>query len=113
MKSPFENRPWGGFRVFTMNEKTSVKILTVKPGKRLSLQKHKHRSEWWRILDNSVKVTLGNKTFKVKKGEEVFIKKGTLHRIEGLDKEANLLEISFGKFDENDITRIQDDFGRP
>lgn len=54
----------------------------------------------------------GEKTFIAKKGDEFIIDKETKHRIEGLDKDAHVLEISFGEFDEKDIFRVEDDFGR-
>ena len=112
MKKRIDNKPWGREEIFVVNKKVSVKIINVDKRKRLSLQKHKYRNEFWRFLDNDVKVTLGNKIIKARKGDELFIKKGTLHRIEGLSKDANILEISFGNFNENDIERIEDDFGR-
>jgi len=112
MKKYSEKRPWGGFEQFTLNEISTVKILTIKAKKRLSLQKHKNRKEFWKFLDNPAKVTLGKKTFKAKKGDEFIINKGINHRIEGLDKDVHVLEISLGKFDEKDIKRIEDDFGR-
>ncbi len=112
MKVFFEKRPWGGFEQFTLNEISTVKILTVKAGKRLSLQHHHKREEFWKALDNPVKVTVGEKVVMLKKGETIVIPKGANHRIEGLKKEARLLEISFGEFDEKDIVRIEDDFGR-
>jgi len=112
MKKFFSKRPWGYFENFTHNEKSTVKILTVKPKKRLSLQKHKKRSEFWKFLDNPAKVTLGKKIFKVKKGDEVKVPKGTAHRIEAYSKTVNVLEISFGDFEEHDEIRLQDDFGR-
>lgn len=112
MKKYKEKRPWGGFEQFTLNEISTVKILTVKPKKRLSLQKHKARKEFWRVLDNKVKVTIGDKEIVGKKGDEFMIDKNTNHRLEGLDQEGHILEIAFGKFDEKDIIRIEDDFGR-
>lgn len=112
MKIYSEKRPWGGFEQFTFNEISTVKILTIKPGKRLSLQFHKKRNEFWKALDNPVKVVVGEKVVTLKKGDTIEIPKGAKHRIEGLKKEARLLEISFGEFDENDIVRIEDDFGR-
>jgi mannose-6-phosphate isomerase-like protein (cupin superfamily) len=105
-------RPWGGFKSFTHNEKSTVKILTIKPKQRFSLQYHNNRKEIWRFIDNPAKVTVGKKTFRVKKGDEIIIPKKTLHRIEAYDKEVNVLEISFGNFDEKDIVRIKDDYGR-
>ncbi|MEK6855349.1 MAG: phosphomannose isomerase type II C-terminal cupin domain [Nanoarchaeota archaeon] len=112
MKKYAEKRPWGGFERFTLNEKSSVKILSIKPGAKLSLQKHKHRSEFWKILDNSVRVSVGNRSWLAKKGEEIMVPKGALHRIEGYLRLARILEISFGKFDENDVVRIKDIYGR-
>ena len=112
MKKYKEERPWGNFEQFTLNEKTTVKILTIKAGKRFSLQFHNNREEFWRFLDGPAKITLGKKTFKAKKGDEFFIDKKINHRIEALDKDVHVLEISFGKFDEKDIVRIDDDFGR-
>ena len=111
-KSIKEKRPWGSFEEFITNEKSTVKILTIKPKKRFSLQYHKERIEFWKFLDNPAKVTIGNKTIKVKKGDELKIKKKVNHRIEALDKEVNVLEISIGNFNEKDIVRIEDDFGR-
>jgi len=107
-----EKRAWGGFERFTLNELSTVKILTIKPKKRLSLQYHKKRKEFWKFLDNPAKITIGKKTFKVKKGDEVIVNKKTLHRIESFSKPVRILVISFGKFNEKDIKRLEDDFGR-
>ncbi len=107
-----DKRPWGNFEQFTFNEISTVKIITVKSKKRLSLQKHKHREEFWKFLDNPVKVTVGTKTWIAKKDEEIFIPKNTLHRLEGLSKDGRVLEIALGKFNEEDIERIEDDYGR-
>lgn len=107
-----DKRPWGMFEQFTLNEKTTIKIITIKPKKRLSLQSHKNRSEFWYFLDNPAIVTNGNKKIKVKKGDTVIIKKGQKHRVEGLTKQARFIEIAFGTFNEKDIKRLEDDFGR-
>ena len=112
MKKYTEKRPWGKFEQFTHNEVSTVKILTVKPRKRLSLQYHKNRKEFWRVLEGNGKVTIGNKIFKAKPGNEFTINKKQKHRIEGGSKELKILEISFGKFDENDNVRLEDDYGR-
>src|SRR3989344_7049344 len=105
MKKYAEKRPWGGFERFTLNEKTTVKILEVKPRQKFSLQKHKTRDEFWKIIDNPVKVTVGKKIFKAKRGDEIFIPRKTLHRAEAYFKSVHILEISFGRFDEKDIIR--------
>jgi len=111
MKKKVDKRPWGQFERFTLNEISTVKILSIKPKKRTSLQKHKHRTEFWKIIE-PCKVWISNKKISAKKNDEFKIKPGQLHRLEGLSKEGKVLEISFGKFDEKDIVRIEDDFGR-
>lgn len=107
-----EKRKWGGFDEFTHNAKSTVKILTVLPKQRFSLQYHKYREEFWEFLDNEAKVTLGKKTFIAKKGTRCVVPKKTIHRIQALSKPVRVLEISLGDFDENDIVRIEDDYGR-
>ncbi|MFH1256877.1 MAG: phosphomannose isomerase type II C-terminal cupin domain [Candidatus Diapherotrites archaeon] len=112
-KTFFEKRPWGNFRRFTLNEKTTVKILTVKPKQILSLQSHKKRSEQWAALTEGITVTVGSKKTLLKKLQSIFIPKGARHRIQNnSSKEAMVLEISFGKFEENDIKRFEDKYGR-
>lgn len=112
MKKYIEKRPWGQFQQFTHNEKSTVKIIKIKPKQRLSLQYHKNRKEFWKFLDNPAKVTIGKRTIKVKKGQEIIIPKKTAHRVQALDKPVNFLEIALGNFDENDNTRLEDDYGR-
>lgn len=107
-----EKRPWGNFEQFTLNEKTTVKILTIKPKQKISLQYHRNRKEFWKFLDNPAKVTLGRKIIRVKKDDEIFVPVRTNHRIEAYSKPVRVLEISFGKFDEKDIVRIEDAYGR-
>lgn len=112
MKKYIEKRPWGGFQRFTLNEKTTVKILTIKPRQKFSLQYHRKRKEFWKFLDNPARVTIGKKIIKVKKGRELIIEPKILHRIEAYSAPVNVLEISFGKFKESDIVRIEDLYGR-
>lgn len=112
MKRYEEKRPWGKFERFTLNEISTVKIITVKPRQKLSVQYHHKREEFWRFLDNPARVTLGKKTFKVKIGDEVVIPKKAIHTVEALSKPVRFLEIAFGKFDENDIVRLEDRYGR-
>src|SRR3989338_6707278 len=106
-----EKRPWGGFRRFTLYEKTTVKIITVSAGQAFSLQHHANRSEFWRILSGKAAVTVGNDTKEGKAGDEFFISAGSLHRLEAIE-ETQFLEIAFGNFDEQDIVRIKDNYGR-
>lgn len=107
-----ENRPWGGFEKFVQNEPVSVKRIWVEPGKRLSLQSHKKRSELWTVLFGSMEVQIGDEISVLGKGDQVFIPCGAKHRATGLDVRAEWLEIAFGTFDEEDIVRYEDDFGR-
>ena len=112
MKKVIKKRPWGSMEQLALNEKCTVKIVDIKPKKQNSLQTHKHRSEFWKILKGPVKVIIGSKTVKAREGQEFFIKKGQKHRLGAYSTPAKLLEISFGKFSEKDIKRIEDDFGR-
>ena len=109
-------RPWGGFIKFIDNRPCTVKILQIKKGKALSLQLHKLREEFWYLISGKVRVTIGKnkKDLKgqiLKKDDSVFIPKKSLHRAEGLTF-SKILEISFGKFKEDDIIRYNDRYGR-
>ncbi|MEW6603719.1 MAG: phosphomannose isomerase type II C-terminal cupin domain [Thermoproteota archaeon] len=106
-----DNRPWGFFEQFTLNEKSTIKILHVFRGKRLSKQYHTHREEFWRILKGFVQVHLGERELYLNAGESITIPAGTTHRVKAIE-DAMILEISFGHFDESDIVRVEDDFGR-
>lgn len=119
MKNPVEKyteqRPWGKFEQFTRNQRTTVKIITIEPGQILSLQYHSLRDEFWHILEGEALVTVGMETVSsVLPGAEFFIPRKTLHRIGSLrrDKGVKFLEIAFGKFDESDIVRVEDRYGR-
>ena len=107
-----ETRPWGTFERFTQNEPSTVKIITIAPDQALSLQTHAHRDEFWRILTGSAIVTLGNETQEARPGDEFFIPKGILHRAQGGKEGLQFLEIAFGTFNEADIVRVQDRYGR-
>ena len=111
-------RPWGGFIKFIDNKPCTVKILQIKKGERLSLQSHKLRYEFWYLVSGKIKVFIGKDVKKLKtkiltEGEHIFIPKNALHRAEGLASPVSkILEISTGKFKEDDITRYEDKYGR-
>lgn len=105
-------KPWGKFEQFTLNEKSTVKILTVNADARLSYQSHKHREEFWKCIKNRVKVVFDDKEVILSENEEIRLPKGAKHRLIGLEKEGKVLEISYGVFDEEDIVRYEDDYGR-
>jgi mannose-6-phosphate isomerase len=110
-----EERPWGNFRQFTKNAPSTVKIITVNPGESLSLQSHMHRAEFWRILKGECKVEIGNKSHDAVVGDEFLVPAATTHRVSVDSSEtspAEFLEIATGEFDENDIERFEDKYGR-
>jgi len=107
-----EHRPWGRFEQFVHNEQCTVKLLYVKASSRLSLQYHKNRKEFWKVIRGPVGVQIGDENFTGNEGDEFEVPAGAKHRLQGLSSHGIILEISFGDFDENDIVRLDDDFGR-
>ena len=107
-----ESRPWGHFERFTLNEKTTVKIHTVNAGEALSLQTHEHRDEFWRILSGSGTVQVGDDEKSAGVGDSFFCPRHARHRITSGSEGITFLEIAFDDFDENDITRLDDRYGR-
>ncbi|MDG7007060.1 MAG: phosphomannose isomerase type II C-terminal cupin domain [Nitrososphaerota archaeon] len=105
-------RPWGSFRVVgEWSDMITVKILKVEPRSRLSLQKHRHRREEWLCLSGSAEVQVGQRSFKMKVGDWARVQRNQLHRIYS-EGGAEILEVSVGKFSEEDIVRMEDDYGR-
>lgn len=108
-----EERPWGNFIEFSKNRPSTVKIITVKEGESLSLQSHEGRDEFWRIIAGKGAVTVGTKRVECRKGDEFFVPRKTKHMIEGgTAGDLEVLEIAFGDFDEADIKRFSDRYGR-
>jgi mannose-6-phosphate isomerase len=105
-------RPWGRFRRYAYNEKCTVKILTVNPNQRLSKQIHNHRDELWIVIDEGLQVELNERVWNPNKGEEIVIPRKTFHRLSSLGPTSRVVEISFGEFDEKDIIRSDDIYGR-
>ncbi len=101
------------FEKLTHQEHSTVKIIFVKPGEALSLQRHQKRDEFWRIVSGAGYVTVGTERVEIYKPEGFFIPRTTLHRLEGHKDDGLLLvEIAFGEFDENDIERLEDKYNR-
>lgn len=105
-------RPWGNFERFTLNEQTTVKILTLNAGEELSLQIHEHRDEFGRVLKGSGVVHVGEKEIEVSEGDTFFIPRTTAHRAIAGPTGLSFLEISFGEFDEQDEQRLEDLYSR-
>ncbi len=111
----FEERPWGSFTILDEGENFKVKRLEVLPGKRLSYQRHSHRSEHWFVVRGTAKVTLNDAEILVRTGEALDIPSGAAHRVENSPGEEKLviIETQTGDyFGEDDIERLDDDFGR-
>ncbi len=107
-----EQRPWGQFEQFTLNQQSTVKIITVAPGQGFSLQKHSNRDEFWKVLSGKGFVTLHDERAPVVVGQVYTIPRGTTHRMESTDEPIVFLEVAMGVFDENDIERLEDKYGR-
>jgi mannose-1-phosphate guanylyltransferase/mannose-6-phosphate isomerase len=107
-------RPWGNYRIIDAGEGYRVKRLEVKPGASLSLQFHNHRSEHWTVVEGIATITRGEENFELKANASTYIAKGTPHRLENRQEEPLILiEVQSGKqIDENDIIRLEDNYGR-
>ncbi len=105
-------RPWGSFRQFTLNEVSTVKIITVKAGEEFSLQYHNERDEFWKILEGQPEVIVGDQTTKASEGDEFNVPKKTNHRMRAGETDVKFLEIAYGDFKEDDIVRLEDKYGR-
>jgi len=115
MQAPFtEIRPWGRWTVLGHGEGYKVKRIEVNPGHRLSLQFHHHRSEHWIVVSGTAKVTIGGRSEYVHAQESTFVPAGTSHRIENPGPNLlTIIEIQSGSYlGEDDIVRVQDDYGR-
>lgn len=108
-----DERPWGAFEQYALNQPCTVKIITVRPGRRLSLQRHNERDEMWVVLDAGVIVEVDGESSRPAVGDRILVRAGQAHRLSaGGDTPARILEVAFGHFDEDDIERIEDDYGR-
>jgi len=110
----YDERPWGNFTVLDEGEGYKTKRIEVLPGKRLSYQKHAQRAEHWFIVQGTAKVTLDGRDIFLKPGEYVDIPVGSAHRVENPGEEKVIfIEVQRGGYlGEDDIVRLQDDFGR-
>jgi mannose-6-phosphate isomerase len=109
-----ENRPWGSYTVLREEKDYKVKTITVEPMRRLSYQTHEKRSEYWVIVSGTGTVTLDGITSLCLGGDAFIIEQGLAHRIENTGTEPLVfIEVQLGVyFGEDDIVRIEDDFGR-
>jgi len=108
------HRPWGTYTVLEDTQGYKIKRIVVKPGKRLSLQKHYHRNEHWIVVSGTATVRVGNSNKLVRPNESTYIKMGELHRLSNEGKiPVVLIEVQVGEYvEEDDIVRVDDDFIR-
>jgi mannose-1-phosphate guanylyltransferase/mannose-6-phosphate isomerase len=108
------HRPWGSYQSVDNGERHQVKRIIVKPGQRLSLQKHYHRSEHWIVVRGAARVTVNNEVKTVHENESIYIPMGAVHRLENPGKIIlELIEVQTGSYlGEDDIIRIEDDYRR-
>ena len=108
------HRPWGSYQSVDNGERHQVKRIIVKPGGRLSLQKHHHRSEHWIVVRGAARVTVNELVKTVHENESIYIPIGAVHRLENPGKiSLELIEVQTGSyFGEDDIIRIEDDYQR-
>lgn len=121
MSHYIEQRPWGQYEIlteFAVNEPgfsdVCVKKMTIKPGQRVSYQSHKLRNEHWFFVQGVGTVIINDKEIPVKVGSFVDIKIGDKHRVinSGKDKDLIFIESQTGHYDEEDIERFSDEYGR-
>ena len=106
-------RPWGSFAQYAHNREVTVSLMTVQPGQRLSLQSHTGRGELWIALDAGAEVQIGDSVLHPLPGEELWIPPGTRHRLASTGLTVRVLEVAFGNWQQEDITRYDDDYRRP
>ena len=107
-------RPWGSYEQLSQGARFQVKKIVVKPGGKLSLQKHHHRAEHWIVVSGTAKVQCGEETRILSPNESIYIPLGTLHRLENSGRiSLELIEVQSGDYlGEDDIVRIEDIYSR-
>jgi mannose-1-phosphate guanylyltransferase/mannose-6-phosphate isomerase len=107
-------RPWGNYNSIDKDQGFQVKRLTVNPGQRLSLQKHKHRTEHWTVVSGTARITIGTETSDVLENSTVLIPASTIHRLENTTSDPLVvIEVQYGSYlGEDDIERLEDDYGQ-
>jgi mannose-1-phosphate guanylyltransferase/mannose-6-phosphate isomerase len=107
------DKPWGGFDRYTLNQTCTVKILTIAPHQALSLQTHERRDELWVVIEGDPEIQVEDMVYPpAAPGQEFFIPCYARHRLTTGARHARILEISLGEFDEEDVTRHEDRYGR-
>jgi mannose-1-phosphate guanylyltransferase/mannose-6-phosphate isomerase len=108
------HRPWGAYTILEDSKNYKIKRITVKPGQKLSLQLHHHRSEHWVVVSGTAEVELNGETKLLRQGESTFVRSGIRHRLENPGViPLEIIEVQLGEYlEEDDIVRFEDDYGR-
>jgi mannose-1-phosphate guanylyltransferase / mannose-6-phosphate isomerase len=108
------HRPWGCYQSIDQGDRFQVKRIVVKPGGRLSLQRHYHRAEHWVVVRGTARVTIGGEIKIVHENESTYIPIGAMHRLDNPGKiDLELIEVQTGSYlGEDDIVRVEDDYRR-
>jgi mannose-1-phosphate guanylyltransferase/mannose-6-phosphate isomerase len=108
------HRPWGWYQTVDLGDRFRVKRIQVPPGKQLSLQKHHHRAEHWVVVRGTAEVTRDSEVLTVRENESIYLPAGCVHRLANRGRiPVELIEVQTGGYlEEDDIIRIEDDFGR-
>ena len=107
------NRPWGNYREYARNELCTVWIVEMKPGEEGSLQSHENFDELWTMLTDGGEVQLGEKVFMTNAGDEIYIPRGTKHRLSNKGVEPlRMFEVAYGEVQDEDKVRYEDKYGR-
>ncbi len=106
-------RPWGNYSEFARNEPCTVWIVDMKPGEQGSLQSHQNFDEIWIMQNEGAEVQVGEKVFKPKVGEEVYIPRQTKHRLSNLGSNTlRMFEVAYGNVTDEDKVRYEDKYNR-
>ena len=107
-------RPWGWYESVDQGDRHQVKRILVNPGSRLSLQKHEHRAEHWIVVRGKAHVTRGDEVLDLLENQSTYIPQGCIHRLENLESTPlEIIEVQSGSYlGEDDITRLDDEYGR-
>jgi mannose-6-phosphate isomerase-like protein (cupin superfamily) len=107
-------RPWGWFETVSEQPGFKIKRIGVLPGRQISLQRHRHRAEHWVVVRGIATVTVGDRVADLQVGHHVDVATGEVHRLANRTaQDMEIVEVQLGaRLDEDDIERLQDDFGR-
>jgi mannose-6-phosphate isomerase-like protein (cupin superfamily) len=108
------DKPWGQVASYALNQPASVRVITVEPGQETSVHFHRMRDETWVVLDEGLRIEIGERTVQALPGEEFLIPAEETHRITNNGKaRGRILEVAYGYTTEDDTQRLHDAYGRP